>query len=215
MLTCSWSGSTAPGANRISAVIRPVERSNSSVLASQPGKRVFCHSIPAGRTRWECVSAVCALFGVTASMVLLRSIGLRWLVWGFRDQVFHNKAFGALPGFIGVAAEGDEPVKPELVFRDVDDLNFGVLNERAHLLNAAIEQAVGAGDACLFGQIRRRQFARCAARLRTGQRDDPVTPGTVEVGANSVCKGLQPRPVLGLLVGRLARGVEIIEIADR
>src|SRR5215207_5038771 len=41
MLTCSWSGSTAPGANRISAVIRPVLRSNSSVLASQPGKRVF------------------------------------------------------------------------------------------------------------------------------------------------------------------------------
>ena len=35
----------APGANRISAVISPVLRSNSSVLASQPGKRVFCHSM--------------------------------------------------------------------------------------------------------------------------------------------------------------------------
>src|SRR6476660_5592801 len=70
MLTCSWSGSTAPGANRINAVIRPVLRSNSSVLASQPGKRVFCHSMLSGRTRWECVSAVC---GVTASMVVLHS----------------------------------------------------------------------------------------------------------------------------------------------
>ena len=38
------------GANRISAVIRPVVRSNKSVLASQPGKRVFCHSMPSGRT---------------------------------------------------------------------------------------------------------------------------------------------------------------------
>src|SRR5215218_2469106 len=73
MLTCSWSGSTAPGANRIRAVIRPVLRSNSSVLASQPGKRVFCHSMLAGRTRWECVSAVCPPFGVTASMAILRS----------------------------------------------------------------------------------------------------------------------------------------------
>src|SRR4051794_33796614 len=69
MLTCSWSGSTAPGANRISAVINPVERSNSSVLASQPGKRVFCHSMSCGRTMWEWVSAVC---GVTASMGVLR-----------------------------------------------------------------------------------------------------------------------------------------------
>jgi hypothetical protein len=43
-------GSTAPGANRISAVIRPVERSNNSVLASQPAKRVFCHSMLSGRT---------------------------------------------------------------------------------------------------------------------------------------------------------------------
>src|SRR5215216_2763838 len=73
MLTCSWSGRTAPGANRIRAVIRPVSRSNSSVLASQPGKRVFCHSMLSGRTRWECVSAICAPFGVTASMAILRS----------------------------------------------------------------------------------------------------------------------------------------------
>src|SRR3954464_7129887 len=69
MLTCSWSGSTAPGAKRISAVINPVARSNSSVLASQPGKRVFCHSMFSGRTMWEWVSAVC---GVTASMGVLR-----------------------------------------------------------------------------------------------------------------------------------------------
>ena len=61
MLTCSWSGSTAPGAKRISAVISPVERSNSSVFASQPGKRVFCHSMLCGRTTWECVSAVSCL----------------------------------------------------------------------------------------------------------------------------------------------------------
>src|SRR3954465_185748 len=69
MLTCSWSGSSEPGAKRISAVINPVARSNSSVLASQPGKRVFCHSMSCGRTIWEWVSAVC---GVTASMSVLR-----------------------------------------------------------------------------------------------------------------------------------------------
>src|SRR5579872_940058 len=68
MLTCSWSGSTAPGAKRIKAVTRPVARSNNRVLASQPGKRVFCHSMSWGRTRWECLSAVCGPFGVTASM---------------------------------------------------------------------------------------------------------------------------------------------------
>src|SRR5216684_3130171 len=33
-------------------------RSNSSVLASQPGKRVCCHSMLSGRTRWEWLSAV-------------------------------------------------------------------------------------------------------------------------------------------------------------
>ena len=75
MLTCSWSGSTAPGAKRISAVISPVERSNSSVFASQPGNRVFCHSMFCGFTTWECVSAVsCLAFGVTASMAMLRSL---------------------------------------------------------------------------------------------------------------------------------------------
>src|SRR4030081_683264 len=73
MLTCSWSGSTAPGANRISAVIRPVARSNSSVLASQPEKAVCCHSMLSGRTRWEWLSAVWEPFGVAASMAMLRS----------------------------------------------------------------------------------------------------------------------------------------------
>ena len=38
-------------------------------MASQPGKRVCCHSMCCGRTRWEWVSAVC---GVTASMLVLR-----------------------------------------------------------------------------------------------------------------------------------------------
>src|SRR6478736_9436100 len=71
MLTCSWSGSTAPGAKRISAVIRPVFGSIISVLTSQPGNRVGFHSMSAGLTRCECSSAwVC--FGVTASMTILR-----------------------------------------------------------------------------------------------------------------------------------------------
>ncbi len=48
MLTCSWSGSTAPGAKRISAVINPVLGSAISVLTSQPGKRVGFQSISAG-----------------------------------------------------------------------------------------------------------------------------------------------------------------------
>ena len=48
MLTCSWSGSTAPGAKRNIAVIRPVWRSISSVFTSQPGNRVCCHSIFGG-----------------------------------------------------------------------------------------------------------------------------------------------------------------------
>src|SRR5689334_19067093 len=53
----------------MSAVTRPVARSNRSVFASQPGKRVFCHSISTGRTTCEWVSAV---FGVTASMASLQ-----------------------------------------------------------------------------------------------------------------------------------------------
>src|SRR5258708_1866967 len=74
MLTCSWSGSTAPGAKRISAVIRPVLGSIIKVLTSQPGKRVGFHSMSAGLTRCECSSAkVC--FGVTASMTILRVRG--------------------------------------------------------------------------------------------------------------------------------------------
>src|SRR3954452_23569291 len=64
----------APGANFINAVISPVVRSNSSVLASQPGNRVFCHSMVEGRTRCECVSDVCDPFGVTASMAILRFV---------------------------------------------------------------------------------------------------------------------------------------------
>ena len=36
-----------------------------------------------------------------------------------------------------------------------------------------------------------------------------------EVGANGVGEGLQPRLMLGLLAGRLARGVEIVEVGDR
>src|SRR5262249_33433097 len=50
------------------AVTTRVSRSNNSVLTSQPGKRVFCHSILAGRTTWECWSADFCDFGVTASM---------------------------------------------------------------------------------------------------------------------------------------------------
>src|SRR5262249_6114092 len=68
IFTCSWSGRTAPGAKRINAVTSPVSRSNNSVLTSQPGKRVFCHSILAGRTTWECWSADFCDFGVTASI---------------------------------------------------------------------------------------------------------------------------------------------------
>src|SRR6202023_472877 len=56
------------GQHRASAVIRPVVRSNSSVLASQPGKRVFCHSMFCGRTRCECVSVAAESFGIMASM---------------------------------------------------------------------------------------------------------------------------------------------------
>src|SRR5262249_29163320 len=67
IFTCSWSGSTAPGAKRISAVTSPLPRSNNSVLTSQPGKRVGCHSILAGRTTCECCSDFCA-FAVMASM---------------------------------------------------------------------------------------------------------------------------------------------------
>jgi hypothetical protein len=40
-------------------------------LASHPGKRVFCHSMLSGRTRWEWVSAAPELFGVTASIAML------------------------------------------------------------------------------------------------------------------------------------------------
>src|SRR5271166_1791307 len=47
----------APGAKRISAVTSPVAGSNSSVLTSQPGNLVFCHSMSAGRTTWECAPA--------------------------------------------------------------------------------------------------------------------------------------------------------------
>ena len=42
-------------------------------LGFAAGKRVFCHSMLSGRTRCECVSAVCAPVGVTASMAILRS----------------------------------------------------------------------------------------------------------------------------------------------
>src|SRR5436190_20911764 len=54
MLTCSWSGSTAPAVKRISAVISPVLGSASKVFTSQPAKRVGFHSISAGLTTWEC-----------------------------------------------------------------------------------------------------------------------------------------------------------------
>ena len=40
-------------AKRISAVCNPVFGSDSSTLISQPAKRVFFHSISAGRTRCE------------------------------------------------------------------------------------------------------------------------------------------------------------------
>src|SRR3954469_3441963 len=94
MLTCSWSGSTAPGAKRISAVIRPVFGSIISVFTSQPGKRVGFHSMSAGLTRCECSSAkVC--FGVTASMTILRlRLAFAHVLFGKPVPTFPGHALG-------------------------------------------------------------------------------------------------------------------------
>src|ERR1700720_492 len=57
------------------AVTRPVFGSNSSVLTSQPGKRVFCHSILAGRTIWECLASSVLLCVMASMPVPPRSCG--------------------------------------------------------------------------------------------------------------------------------------------
>src|SRR3989304_2885993 len=93
MLTCSWSGSTAPGANLNSDVIRPVLASNIRTLTSQPGKRVFFHSISDGRTRCECWSTSITAFGVMASMALLL---FRLRGANYNDSRFWARACGFL-----------------------------------------------------------------------------------------------------------------------
>src|SRR5258708_38157647 len=58
-------------------VARPDLGSNSSGLAQQPGKLVFCHSISAGRTTCECSSMPIGLvLGVTASMFFLHDAAM-------------------------------------------------------------------------------------------------------------------------------------------
>src|ERR1700733_12185021 len=72
----------APGDSRISAVTTRLSLSNKRPFTSQPGKRVFFHSICAGRTTWEWVSSVsCLAFGVTASMGgLLHSVAVATII---------------------------------------------------------------------------------------------------------------------------------------
>src|SRR5579871_1060616 len=68
MSTCSWSGSVAPGAMRISTVASPLFASNSSVLVSQPGKRAFSHGRSLARTTCERLSSsgvALSVFGLT------------------------------------------------------------------------------------------------------------------------------------------------------
>src|SRR5262245_40067386 len=79
MPTCSWSGSTVPGAMRVSDVTSPLARSNSSVLISMPGKRVLRQGRLSTSTRREASGASAAwawMSGVTAVVMGLLRCGL-------------------------------------------------------------------------------------------------------------------------------------------
>ena len=122
-----------------------------------------------------------------------------------------------MPGFVIVAAEGDVPVEDQLVGLEVDDLGLAELDERAHLLDAAIEQQPRAGLRAAFDQLGRIGRARPSTAVwRALQHHDPIGAALVQLVAHQLRQDRASRAACAaLLVHTLAGRVGIVEVGNR
>src|SRR5262249_3276777 len=108
------------------------------------------------------------------------------------------KTLGMLPGLVAVAAERNQAIQDQLAVVEIEHLKFSMLNERAYLVDATVENKLRAGLASVVDQGG--HFCGRTGIGRTDEVNHPIFATDGKIRPDCAGKRPQARSMFDLLV---------------